>query len=111
LESWPNSTASSIAPTAMTPSTTIPMVPAPASTAGMVNTPVPTMLPTTSPVAEVSPIAWALSLFRDDIGWPGITGCTGTSGSLESDMDAHQIAPRMTRLRHRGLERHSYGPS
>jgi len=38
LVSWPNRVASSMAPTAMTPSTMIPMVPAPARTAGMVNT-------------------------------------------------------------------------
>jgi hypothetical protein len=75
LLSWPNSTARSIAPTAMTASTRIPMVPAPASTAGIVNTPVPTMLPTTSPVADVSPMAWALSRFLADIGGTG--GGTG----------------------------------
>jgi len=64
----------------MTPSTMIPMVPAPASTAGIVNTPVPTILPTTSPVAEVSPMTWAFSLFRDGIGRPGGTGCWDTCG-------------------------------
>ena len=64
------------------------MVPAPASTAGIVNTPVPTMLPTTSPVAEVSPKAWALSLFRDEIGWSGGAGCPGTSRSLGSDIES-----------------------
>jgi hypothetical protein len=63
-----------MAPTAMTPSTMIPMVPAPASTAGMVKTPVPTMLPMTKPVAEVSPRAWAFSLFRGESGWSGGTG-------------------------------------
>jgi len=55
LVSWPNKVASSIAPIAMTSSTSSELVPAPASTAGIVNTPVPMMLPTTNPVAEVSP--------------------------------------------------------
>ena len=64
------------------------MVPAPASTAGIVNTPVPTMLPMTSPVAEVSPMAWAFSLFRGDIGGPAGTGCWGASGSVERDIES-----------------------
>src|ERR1039458_7598442 len=164
----------------MTPSTRIRREPTPTSAAGIVTTPGPTMLPTTSPVAEVSPMAWALSLFRADIGGSGGTRCRGTSGALESGIgaahgeqrpgaeagpalhrsggvwgagserrgdwaqgcearqpgacsrhaevgsrprracwheaagpliDAHQITPRMTQLRHRGLERRSSGLS
>ncbi len=55
MVSWPNSTASSIAPTPTTASTISELVPAAASTAGIVNTPVPMMLPITSPVADVRP--------------------------------------------------------
>src|ERR1700690_771848 len=65
-------TASSIAPTAITASTTSELVPAPASTAGMVNTPVPMMLPTTRPVADVRPRARAFCCVRVDAGsWSG----------------------------------------
>ncbi|BBY65826.1 hypothetical protein MHEL_40690 [Mycolicibacterium helvum] len=65
--SWPNKTANSIAPTAITANTKMPIVPAPASTAGMVKTPVPTMLPTTSPVADVKPRARDLSWSRGEL--------------------------------------------
>lgn len=66
--SWPNSRASSIAPIAITPSTTIELVPAPASTAGMAKIPVPTMLPITRPVAEVRPRALAFCSARLGMG-------------------------------------------
>jgi hypothetical protein len=59
IGSWPNSTASSIAPTAIAASTNRELMPAPARTAGMVNTPVPMMLPMTRAVAEVRPSARA----------------------------------------------------
>ena len=71
LVSWPNKTASSIAPTAITASTSSELVPAPASTAGMVNTPVPMMLPITSPVAEVSPRARAFAHLSEIRALPG----------------------------------------
>jgi hypothetical protein len=80
--SWPNSTASSIAPTATTANTRIPMVPAPASTAGIVKTPVPTMLPTTSPVAEVNPKARTLASLRGERG----------SGDVETPFGSGTIA-------------------
>src|SRR5579871_2216465 len=75
--SWPNRTARSIAPTAITARTAIPMVPAPAMTAGIVKTPVPTMLPTTSPVAEVSPSVWAFLVPRSDRTPGGVVGGCG----------------------------------
>ena len=62
-------------------------MPAPASTAGMVNTPVPTMLPMTSPVAEVSPNAWAFSLFRGDIGRARGVGLEADRTTTEPGVD------------------------
>ena len=59
--------ASTVAPTAITASTSSELVPAPASTAGMVNTPVPMMLPMTRPVADVSPRARAFCSLRGDV--------------------------------------------
>jgi len=64
--------ASSVAPTAMTPSVSSELVPAPARTAGIAKTPVPMMLPMTSPVAEVSPSARAFCWLRGDISPRGI---------------------------------------
>ena len=60
-------TASSVAPSAMTPRVSSELVPAPARTAGIAKIPVPMMLPTTSPVAEVSPSARAFCWLRGDI--------------------------------------------
>jgi hypothetical protein len=52
------STASTIAPTAITVSTASETVPAAAGTAGIVNTPAPAVVPMTKPVADVRPSAW-----------------------------------------------------
>lgn len=73
LVSWPNRTASSIAPTLTTASTISELLPAAASTAGIVNTPVP-MLPITSAVAENGPSPAACSLP------PGGAGCAWPPG-------------------------------
>ena len=79
LVSWPNITASSIAPAATTASTISELVPAAASTAGIVNTPVPMMLPITSPVAEVRPSPPLCSWLADDTGWADDAGWAGSS--------------------------------
>jgi hypothetical protein len=83
--SWPNMTASSIAPTPITASVTSELVPAPASTAGIANIPVPMMLPITSPVAEVMPMERAFSLVFDGV-IPGGPSCAPPRGSALAGM-------------------------
>jgi hypothetical protein len=72
--------ARTVAPIAITPSTSSELVPALASTAGIVNTPVPMMLPMTRPVADVSPRARAFSWLRGDSWFSWLRGDSSLQG-------------------------------
>ena len=86
-------TASSVAPSAMTPRVSSELVPAPARTAGIAKTPVPMMLPMTSPVAEVSPSARAFCWLRCDI---SACGTGAPRGVVMVDMDTSSRGSPLT---------------
>src|SRR5450755_4370480 len=90
LVSWPNKVARTMAPRAITPSTSSELVPAPARTAGITNTPVPMMLPTTSPVAEVTPRARAFCSVLVDAG----PSCAPEAGGALAVVDMETSSER-----------------